>query len=81
MRPFLSFAERLNRTLLFSSKLPSSSERNSAFITARVEGQGTQSAVGLKPYDVVSVWVKATWKRAQDVQLPFERKSLCICII
>ena len=56
-------------------------EERSAFLTTRIAGQGTQSAVGLKSYDVVSVWVKATWKRAENIQLPFERQSLCTHVI
>jgi hypothetical protein len=59
------------------STLSTIREEHSAFHTTRIEGQGTQSAVDLKSYDVVSVRIKATWKRAENIQLPFDRKSLC----
>jgi hypothetical protein len=45
----------------------------SALVTESIEGEGSRSAVGKKPHDVVSYWVRATWKRDSNIQLPFQR--------
>lgn len=71
MRRFLSSTGGLYRTFLFSSKLSINPDEHSAFVTTRIEGQGSQSGVGLKSYDVVSIWVNAAWKRSEDIQLSF----------
>ena len=51
----------------------SEESKSSAFVTKPIEGEGSQSAVGKKPLDVVSRWVRATWKRDSNIQLPFQR--------
>lgn len=51
--------------------------KGSPYVSPRVDGQGTQSAVGLKAYDIAEGWVNEQWNKNTDIQLPFIRKSTC----
>ena len=54
-------------------------QRNgSPYVSPRVEGAGIQSAVGIKPFYIVSWWVSATEKGNVGIELPFVRKRTCL---
>ena len=52
-------------------------QKDSAYVSPRIERQGTQSVLGLKPRNIVEKWVMAQWSKDTGIQWPFIRESTC----
>jgi hypothetical protein len=60
------------------SDLDLDSKTHSPYRMTYIAGQGTQSAVGMKPIDLASNFVHRTWSRYKNIQLPFKKKGLSV---
>jgi hypothetical protein len=54
------------------------SKTHSPYRMTYIHGQGTQSAVGMKGYDLASSFVRRTWSCYKNIQLPFKKKGLSV---